>query len=72
MIRDEHTLSIFHHLPNSQLAVLPNATHMVPFDDAALFNSTVDRFLARSYVKKDRIKDFLASAESLTASMRKQ
>lgn len=70
LIRDQHTLEIFHHLPNSQLAIFPNATHMLPFDDAQLFNATVERFLARPYVKKDRINDFLLSAESLTASMR--
>ena len=33
VIRDEHTLEIYHHIPNSQLAIFPNATHMMPFDD---------------------------------------
>ena len=33
MIRDEHTLDIYHHIPNSQLGIFPNATHMIPFDD---------------------------------------
>jgi pimeloyl-ACP methyl ester carboxylesterase len=33
LIRDEHTVTIFHHIPNSQLAIFPNATHMIPFDD---------------------------------------
>jgi pimeloyl-ACP methyl ester carboxylesterase len=71
LIRDEHTLDIFHHLPNSQLAIFPNATHMVPYDDAALFNATVERFFRAPFVKKDRIKDFLASYESLLASLPK-
>ena len=53
--RDEHTLDIFHHLPNSQLAIFPNATHMIPFDDPALFNATVERFLRTPFVKRDRI-----------------
>ena len=44
LIVDEHTLQIYHHIPNSQLCIFPNATHMIPFDDPALFNATVDRF----------------------------
>ena len=72
LIRDEHTLDIFHHLPNSELAIFPNATHMVPFDDSTLFNATVARFFRAPFVKKDRIKDFLASYESLMASLEKK
>ena len=45
LIRDEHTVDIYHHIPNSQLAIFPNATHMVPFDDPATFNAAVERFL---------------------------
>ena len=67
-IRDEHTLLIFHHIPNSQLCIFPNATHMVPFDQPALFNSTVDRFFREPFVKKDRVKDLFKSAEAMQAS----
>jgi pimeloyl-ACP methyl ester carboxylesterase len=67
LIRDEHTLEIFHSLPNSQLAIFPNTTHMVPFDDPALFNATVERFLRTPFVRKDRIQDFLKSFEKLRA-----
>jgi len=67
LIRDEHTLEIYHHIPNSQLAILPNSTHMVPFDDPALFNTTVERFFRTPFVKKDRIKDLLPSFEKLRA-----
>jgi pimeloyl-ACP methyl ester carboxylesterase len=63
LIRDEHTLEIYHHIPNSQLAIFPNATHMVPFDDPALFNVTVERFFRTPFVKKDRVNDFLKSLE---------
>ena len=52
LIRDEHTLDIFHHIPNGQLAILPNATHMVPFDDAAQFNAVLERFFRTPFVKK--------------------
>jgi pimeloyl-ACP methyl ester carboxylesterase len=72
LIRDEHTLDIFHHVPNSQLCIFPDATHMVPYDAPALFNATVDRFFRTPFVKKDRIKDFLASYESLMASLQKK
>jgi len=64
-IRDEHTLEIYHHIPNSQLCIFPNATHMVPYDEPALFNAAVDRFFRAPFVKKDRIKDMLKSYEAL-------
>ena len=32
-IRDEHTLEIYHHIPNSQLCIFPDATHMIPYDE---------------------------------------
>ena len=72
MIRDEHTVAIYRHIPNAQLVIFPNATHMVPFDDSTLFNATVARFFRAPFVKKDRIKDFLASYESLMASLEKK
>jgi pimeloyl-ACP methyl ester carboxylesterase len=65
MIRDEHTLEIYHHIPNSQLVIFPGATHMIPFDDPATFNATVDRFLTRPFVKVDRIPDTVKSLEKL-------
>jgi len=68
MILDEHTLEIYHHIPNSELCIFPNATHMVPFDEPELFNSTVDRFFRTHYVKKDRIKDLMKSVEALKVS----
>lgn len=68
LIRDEHTVEIYQHIPNSQLAILPNATHLVPFDDPASFNAIVERFFRTPYVKKDRINDTLTSLEKLRAS----
>lgn len=65
VIADEHTLDIFHHLPNAQLCIFPNATHMIPFDDPARFNAAVERFLREPFVKRDRIKDFLKSYEAM-------
>lgn len=68
VIADEHTLEIFHRIPNSQLCIFPDATHMIPFDDPALFNTTIERFFRKPFVKRDRIKDFLKSLEALKAS----
>ena len=67
-ILDEHTLEIYHHLPNSQLCIFPNATHMVPYDDPAFFNATVERFFQQPFVAKDRLKDMLKSYEAMLAS----
>ena len=68
LIRDEHTLDIYHHLPNSQLVIFPNATHMIPYDDPVLFNTTVERFFRAPFAKKDRIQDLLKSMQALKAS----
>lgn len=68
LIRDEHTLEIYHHIPNSQLAIFPNATHMVPYDDPARFNAVVERFFATPYEKKDRVGDAMKSWEKLKAA----
>ena len=65
-----HTLAIYQHIPNSQLAIFPNATHMIPFDDPASFNATVDRFLRAKFVKKDRVNDTMKSLEKLRAAAR--
>jgi pimeloyl-ACP methyl ester carboxylesterase len=64
-VLDEHTLEIYHHIPNGQLCIFPNATHMVPYDDPALFNATVERFFRAPFAKKDRLKDFVKSLEAL-------
>jgi pimeloyl-ACP methyl ester carboxylesterase len=66
VIEDEHTLEIYHHLPNSQLAIFPDATHMIPADDPDRFNATVDRFFRTPFVKKDRVLDFLKTNQRLT------
>jgi pimeloyl-ACP methyl ester carboxylesterase len=68
VIRDEHTIDIYHHVPNSQLAIFPNATHMIPYDDPATFNATVERFLRTPFVKRERIKDTMTSLEKMKAS----
>jgi pimeloyl-ACP methyl ester carboxylesterase len=68
VIRDEHTLEIYHHIPNSQLCIIPNATHMIPYDEPSRFNAMVERFFRAPFVKKDRVKDMLKSYETLKAA----
>jgi pimeloyl-ACP methyl ester carboxylesterase len=68
LIRDEHTLQIYHNIPNSQLCIFPDATHMIPYDEPARFNAAVERFFRTPYVKKDRIKDMLKSFQALKAA----
>lgn len=53
VIRDDHTLSIFHALQKSQLAIFPGATHMVPAQDPSLFNSTTLRFFEQPFAMPD-------------------
>ncbi|MEO8478984.1 MAG: alpha/beta hydrolase [Gemmatimonadota bacterium] len=67
LITLEHLVEMFNHIPNAQLAIFPNSTHMVPFDDPAMFNATVDRFLSTPFVKLDRIPATMASLEKLLA-----
>jgi pimeloyl-ACP methyl ester carboxylesterase len=68
LIRDEHTLAIYHHIPNAQLAIFPDATHLIPYDDPARFNATVEHFFVTPYVKKDRVADALKSWEKLKSA----
>jgi pimeloyl-ACP methyl ester carboxylesterase len=69
LIRNEHTVEIFSHLPNAQLAIVPNATHMLPYDDPATFNWITGTFLKTPFKKKDRIADLMVSYEQLLAEL---
>jgi pimeloyl-ACP methyl ester carboxylesterase len=53
VIRDEHTLSMFHAIPKSQLAIFPGATHMIPAQDPARFNRTVLEFFDKPFAMPD-------------------
>ncbi len=71
VVRTEHIVEIFNHLQNAQLGIFPNSTHMVPFDDPELFNTTIERFLSTPFTKKDRIADAMKSYEKLLAGLPK-
>jgi pimeloyl-ACP methyl ester carboxylesterase len=53
VVRDEHTLSMFHAIPKSQLAIFPGATHMIPAQDPARFNRTVLDFFDKPFAMPD-------------------
>jgi len=53
VIRDEHTLQIFHALPKAQLCIFPGATHMIPRQDPELFNQTVGKFFQEPFSRPD-------------------
>lgn len=53
VIRDEHTLSMFHAVPKSQLAIFPGATHMIPLQDPSRFNRTVLDFFDKPFAMPD-------------------
>jgi len=47
VIRPEHAVEIYEHLPNGALKILHNARHTAPQDDPARFNRTVERFFRK-------------------------
>ena len=71
LIRLGHTVDIYEALPDAELAVFPNSTHLVPYDDPTMFNATVERFLMTPFKRKNRIADTMASYEKLMAGVAK-
>lgn len=63
LVRLEHIVTIYRNLPNAELAIFPNRTHLIPYDDPDMFNSTVDHFLATPYRKIDTVPETMASFE---------
>ena len=49
VIREEHTMLIYHSIPKSDLWILPNSGHSTPVVYKDLFNATVDSFLTKPY-----------------------
>ena len=47
------------------LLLLSGATHMIPFDDPALFNATVERFLRTPFRKVEMLNDTVKSLEKM-------
>lgn len=53
VIRDEHTLQIFHGIPQSQLAIGNGVTHMWPWEKSQQFNSIIHDFFAKPFKMPD-------------------
>jgi pimeloyl-ACP methyl ester carboxylesterase len=53
VIRDEHTLSMFHAIQKSQLAIFPGATHVIAAQEPARFNRTVLDFFDKPFAMPD-------------------
>lgn len=69
LIRLEHIVTIYRSLPNAQLAIFPNRTHLIPYDDPEQFNGTVDRFLATPFKKIDRIPETMGSFDKMMGGL---
>lgn len=54
LIRLDQTISLFTHLPHSQLFIVPGASHMVPLERPDLINSEIAKFLSTPYRDLDR------------------
>lgn len=53
IIREEHTVEIYQHIPNAQLCILPGETHYIPASNPALFNEIVGKFLEKPFQRPD-------------------
>ncbi|MEQ1754672.1 MAG: alpha/beta hydrolase [Micropepsaceae bacterium] len=71
LVRLEHIVTIYRSLPNAELAIFPNRTHLMPYDDPEMFNGAIDRFLSTPYRKIDRIPETMASFEKLMSGLAK-
>jgi pimeloyl-ACP methyl ester carboxylesterase len=53
VIRGEHTLQIFENIPHAHLCIFPGATHLIPIQNAPLFNRTVALFFEKPFTRPD-------------------
>ncbi|MBM5812716.1 MAG: alpha/beta hydrolase [Gammaproteobacteria bacterium] len=53
IIRNEHTLEIFDHIPQAHLAILPGQTHWAPMTDPDGFNALVAKFFDTPYTRPE-------------------
>lgn len=49
----EHTDQIFENIPKAHLCVFPGATHMIPVEDPATFNTVVEKFFSWPFTRPD-------------------
>lgn len=65
IIRDGHTLEIFHALPNAHLCIFPGATHGIPQENPTLFNQIVESFFQNPFHRPDSKAFFVEPTTSL-------
>ena len=53
LVKLEHTLGIYTHLPNAQLCIFPGTTHNALHEVPQLMNTTLTRFFVKPFVKPD-------------------
>ncbi len=49
----EHTMALYQNLPQASLYIVPDATHISPFEEPELVHSEILRYLAKPYRKLD-------------------
>ena len=55
-IRLEHTLEIFNHIKNSNLFIMPGATHFGSYEKSDLFNVVLEDFFSKPFSKTSTIE----------------
>lgn len=53
IIREEHSVEIYQHIPHAHLCIFPGETHFIPATDPVLFNATVQKFFAMPFKRAD-------------------
>jgi len=64
-IRNEHTVSIFNHIPNSQLCILPGTTHFITNEKPVLFMQLLTDFFEKPF----RMPSTIAIAKRMAQQM---
>lgn len=53
MFKLEHTIALYQNLPQASLYIVPDATHISPFEEPELVHAEILRYLAKPYRKLD-------------------
>ena len=58
IIKNEHAVEMFNHIPKAQLCIIPGATHGAPETIPEIFNEIVNRFLTEPFTMPDSSDGF--------------
>tara|TARA_R110002072_G_scaffold16233_3_gene63873 strand:- start:61153 stop:62052 length:900 start_codon:yes stop_codon:yes gene_type:complete len=53
VIKNQHSVEIFEHIPNAHLCIMPGQTHFATAENATYFNGIVDTFLSQPFSRPD-------------------